>query len=579
MWGNKMSSLEELKARNEAPEWLTEAAWKTLKNGYLLENETPRDMWLRVSRAAASRLNKPELAERFFDAFWKGWLGGATPVLANMGTERGLPISCFGATMPDSVDGIFKTVHELAMLSKHGGGVGIGMSRIRGRGAEIKQGKNGKSEGVVPWAKVVDSATIATSQGSVRRGASSVNLHVDHVDIKEFLRIRRQTGDVNRQCLNLHHCVVISDQFMERVEQGDREARELWVEILKERMETGEPYIMFEGNVNKANPESYKKNGLKVEMTNICSEITLHTDEDHSFVCCLSSLNLAKWDEWKDTDLPKIAVYFLDGVMSEFIDKARSIPGFERTVRFAEKSRALGVGVMGWHTLLQQKGIPFESFRAMQLNSEIFRTIQQKTREASMEMAQEYGEPEWCVGTGMRHTHLTAIAPTRSNSIISGGVSYGIEPVVANAYADKTSKGVFLVKNPTLEALLKQKGKDNDEVWKSIVVNGGSVQHLVFLTQEEKMVFKTAREINQKAIIQQAAQRQKFIDQSQSLNLFFYANVDPKLFHEIHFEAWKLGVKTLYYCRSSSVLKADAASREAKESQAATKDECLTCHG
>lgn len=344
-------------------------------------------MWLRVSRAAASRLNKPELAERFFDAFWKGWLGGATPVLANMGTERGLPISCFGATMPDSVDGIFKTVHELAMLSKHGGGVGIGMSRIRGRGAEIKQGKNGKSEGVVPWAKVVDSATIATSQGSVRRGASSVNLHVDHVDIKEFLRIRRQTGDVNRQCLNLHHCIVISDQFMEKVEQGDREARELWVEILKERMETGEPYIMFEGNVNKANPESYKKNGLKVEMTNICSEITLHTDEDHSFVCCLSSLNLAKWDEWKDTDLPKIAVYFLDGVMSEFIDKARSIPGFERTVRFAEKSRALGVGVMGWHTLLQQKGVPFESFRAMQLNSEIFRTIQQKTREASMEMA------------------------------------------------------------------------------------------------------------------------------------------------------------------------------------------------
>lgn len=556
---------------------MTEAGLKTLKNGYLLEGETVYDMYRRVARAASSNLNRQDLEERFYDAMVKNWLCPATPVAANLGTNRGLPISCFGIDTPDSVDGIFRTVHEMAMLSKHGGGVGIGMSRVRGRGSKIKSGSNGFSEGVVPWAKVFDSATIATSQGNVRRGASSLNLSVDHVDIEEFLRIRRQVGDVNRQCLNLNHCVVVSDSFMRRVESGDKDARRIWIEILKTRLETGEPYIMFEDNVNKSNPQCYVDRGLRVSMTNICSEITLHTDEEHSFVCCLSSLNLARWDEWKDTDLPELAVYFLDGVMSEFISKAKSIPGFERSVRFAEKSRPIGIGVLGWHTLLQSKMIPFDSFEAMLLNALVFKTIREKAEKATAEMAKTYGEPEWCLGSGRRHTHLIAIAPTRSNSIISGEVSYGIEPIPANAYTDKTAKGVFLVKNPSLASLLASKSKDVPEVWKSIVVNNGSVQHLDFLSEHEKKVFLTAREINQMAIVRQAAQRQRFIDQSQSLNLFFSANVDPAWFNHVHMEAWRMGVKTLYYCRSSSVLKADVATREAKDNAKPAKDECSAC--
>jgi ribonucleoside-diphosphate reductase alpha chain len=314
-------------------------------------------------------------------------------------------------------------------------------------------------------------------------------------------------------------------------------------------------------------------------MTNICSEITLHTDELHSFVCCLSSLNVAKWDEWKDTDLPELAVYFLDGVIAEFIEKAKHLPGFERSVRFAEKSRAIGIGVLGWHTLLQSKMIPFDSFSAMQLNASIFKNIRDQADKASRAMAISHGEPEWCVGSGRRHTHLMAIAPTRSNSIISGEVSYGIEPIPANAYADKTAKGVFLIKNPTFESLVKAKEQDKPEVWKSIVTNGGSVQHLEFLSEEEKKVFLTAREINQMALIRQASQRQKFIDQAQSLNLFFAANVDPAWFHNVHMEAWRLGVKTLYYCRSSSVLKADSASRQAEEKPKKSKDECAACEG
>lgn len=559
------------------PEWLTDAGLKTLTKGYLLDGETPFQMYRRVADASAKNLNMPELADKFYNAMVNNWLCPATPVLSNMGTDRGLPISCFGIDSPDSVDGIYRTVHELAMLSKHGGGVGVGMSRIRGRGVDIRGGQNGKSEGVVPWIKVLDSATIATSQGNVRRGATSVNLHVDHIDIEEFLRIRRQTGDVNRQCLNINTCVIVSDSFMEKVVAGDNKARELWIAILKERLETGEPYILFEGNVNNSNPESYKNNNLKVSMTNICSEITLHTDEDHSFVCCLSSLNLAKWDEWKDTDLPELAVYFLDGVISEFIDKATSIPGFERAVRFAIKSRAIGIGALGWHTLLQSKMIPFDSFQAMMMNAEIFKTIQERANKATRDMAVSHGESEWCKGTGVRHTHLVAIAPTRSNSVISGGVSYGIEPIVANAYADKTAKGVFLIKNKQLEQLLINKSMDTNETWKSIVTNNGSVQHLKFLSKEEKEVFLTAREINQMALIRQAAQRQKFIDQSQSLNLFFNIDVDVAWFNKVHIQAWKDGVKTLYYCRSSSILKADSGSRVA--TVAVSKDECKACEG
>lgn len=561
--------LNKLKAEGNAPQWMNDPSFKTLSKGYMLDGETPKDMYRRVAKTVANKLNKPEMEDKFFDYMWKNWLCPATPVLSNSGTDRGLVISCFGETVPDSVDGIYKSVHEMAMLSKFGGGVGVDLSNIRGRGVLIKGGANGASEGVTPWAKVFDSATIATSQGNVRRGATSLNLRVDHVDIEEFLRIRRPLGDVNRQCLNIHQCVQVTDAFMKEVADGNMRSRNIWKEILKTRLETGEPYIQFIDNVNKANPQMYKDKGLEVNMTNICSEIMLFSDVDHSFVCCLSSLNLTRWEEWKDTDLVETSIWFLDGVMSEFIDKARGLPGFERAVRFAEKSRALGLGVLGWHTLLQQKQLPFESFASMQLNALIFKKIREKADIATRELALEYGEPEWCVGYGVRNSHLLAVAPTASNSIISGGVSAGIEPIMANAFAQRTAKGVFLIKNITLEELLETKGKNDVETWKNIVANEGSVQQLNFLSAEEKEIFLTAYEINQSAIIRQASQRQKYIDQGQSLNLFFPADADPKWFHKVHKEAHEGGIKALYYCRSTSMLKGDSASRQ--------KDECKAC--
>lgn len=563
-----MSKLEDLKKIGEAPEWYTEESFITVDNGYLLVNETPRSMYRRVARSAAVSLNEPHLEQEFFEAMWNNWLCPASPVLSNMGTNRGLPISCYGIDTPDSVDGIYKSVHEMAMLTKHGGGVGVSLERIRGRGEQIRGGANGQSEGIIPWAKVFDSAIIATSQGNVRRGAASINLSIEHKDFDEFLNVRRPQGDVNRQCLNLHHCALVTDSFMRSIENGNQEARKRWVELLKTRLETGEPYIMFADTVNNANPEAYKKNGLNVSMTNICSEITLHTDEDHSFICCLSSLNLVKWEEWKDTDLVKLTTRFLNGVLNEFINKAKYLPGFKKVVASATKGRAIGIGVLGWHTLLQEKMLPFDSFQTMMLNAQIFKKIHEDSILASRELASVYGEPEWCTGTGMYNTHLVAVAPTRSNSIISGDVSAGIEPIIANAYTDKTAKGVFIRKNKALSAVLSKYGKDTDEIWKEILINNGSVQSLKFLSNDEKDVFKTAYEINQKTLIRQAGQRQPFVDQAQSLNLFFPADADPKWFHEVHMEAWKAGVKTLYYCRSSSVIKGDVASRG---------DDCKSC--
>lgn len=565
----KVTELQKLKNSGQAPEWMTEEGYLTISKGYMLEGETPRSMYRRVARAAASAINQQPLEDIFFDAMYeKNWLCPASPVLSNLGTNRGLSISCFGVDTPDSVDGIYKSLHEMAMLTKHGGGVGVSLSRIRGRGELIKGGSNGRSEGIVPWAKCYDTAIIATSQGNVRRGAASINLNIDHKDFDEFLSIRRPQGDVNRQCLNLHQCAILSDDFMNKVENGNVEAREKWVELLKTRLETGEPYIMFEDTVNNGSPAAYKNNNLKVSMTNICSEIVLHTDEEHSFICCLSSLNLVKWDEWKDTDLVKLTVMFLNGVLNEFIERAKLLPGFTKAVRSAVKGRAIGIGVLGWHTLLQHKNLPFDSFDSMMLNAQVFKKINDDSIAASKDMAKVCGEPEWCRGTGMYNTHLIAIAPTRSNSIISGDVSPGIEPIIANAYTDKTAKGVFIRKNKELISLLDKYGKNTDEVWKSILLDNGSVQSLKFLSESEKDVFKTAYEINQKAIVRQAGQRQKFIDQAQSLNLFFSADIDPKLFHEAHMLAWKSGIKTLYYCRSSSVIRGDIASRS---------EDCKSC--
>jgi ribonucleoside-diphosphate reductase alpha chain len=565
-----MSELDDLKSRGEAPSWMGEEGYVTLKGGYLFGPETPREMYVRVARAASIYYeNSQYWEEKFFDAMWKNWLCPASPILSNMGLSRGFPISCNSIHVGDSVDSIFMKNHELAILSKNGAGVGIYLGDVRGRGASIKG--NGKSEGIIPWAKVYDTTTLSVSQGSTRRGASAIYLPIEHLDIEEFINLRRPIGDVNRRCLNINHGISISNDWMISMLGGDKKKRLLWQEILKARVETGEPYLFFSDHVNDANPETYKARDLKVVTSNICTEITLYTDPDHSFVCCLSSLNLVWWDEWKDSDLPNVAVRFLDAVLQEYIQKTEGVLGMEASRRSAIKGRAIGIGVLGWHTLLQEMMLPFDGFEAMQLNSQIFRTIRKKSDEETGKLAIELGEPEWCVGSGRRNTHCLAVAPTVSNSTISGGYSAGIEPISANVFSQKSAKGTFIRKNPTLEKLLSSRDMNTSEIWVSINENNGSVQHLDCLSQDEKAVFLTAREINQHAIIKQAVQRQKWVDQGQSVNLFFGTNADPKYIHQVHVAAWEAGLKTLYYLRSEGVIKGDMAFR--------SKDECLACEG
>ena len=570
MDNNLIADYSQWERGKDYPEFFDDVALSTISKGYLLPGETPRKAYRRVANSVADRLNRPDLANKFFKYIWNGWIGLASPVLSNTGTDRGLPISCFGVDTPDSIRGIGLTNAELMRLTSYGGGVGISLSRIRGRGENITG--NGKSEGVVPWAKIYDSTIIATNQGSVRRGAASVNLDINHKDIKEFLQIRRPKGDPNRQCLNLHQAVVVDDAFMKRLQDRDSEAMSLWLEILKSRVETGEPYIMFKDNVNKDNPLAYRMNNLDVSMTNICTEITLHTDEEHSFICCLSSLNLAKYDEWKNTDCVEIATYFLDGVMEEFIIKTNGKDSMVRSHRSAKKGRALGLGVMGWHTFLQQKGLPFNSIASTAWTHTIFSQIRTQAEAASRKMAVEYGEPLWCKGTGMRNTHLLAIAPTVSNSRINS-CSAGIEPQPANVYVFNGAKGTFIVKNPELEKLLEEKGHNTTRVWDQIMGDNGSVMGLSIeiLSEEEKEIFMTFPEINQLALVQQAAIRQKYIDQTQSLNVSFDPTDSPRWINQVHMEAWKLGIKTLYYLRTDSVIKGDLGSR--------TTEDCLACDG
>ena len=560
-------------AGKDYPEWMNEVSLATISKGYLLPGETPKKAYKRVADTVAMRLGKPELSAKFQRYMWKGWLNLASPVLSNTGTDRGLPISCFGIDTPDSIRGIGLTNAELMKLTSVGGGVGISISRIRGRGEDIGKDSLGQSEGVVPWAKVYDSTIIATNQGAVRRGAASVNLDISHPDIKEFLQIRRPKGDPNRQCLNLHQAVVVDDDFMHRLERRDPEAMEIWVEILKSRVETGEPYLMFKDNVNRANPLAYTKNNLDVTMTNICSEITLHTDEEHSFICCLSSVNLAKYDEWKNTDLIETSIYFLDGVLEEFLYKTNGRESMIRTHRSAKKGRAIGLGVLGWHTFLQQKRLPFNSIASTAHTNQIFSQIRNEAEAASRKLAEEYGEPEWCKGTGMRNTHLLAIAPTVSNSTISGGVSAGIEPLPANIYTFNSNKGTFIRKNPVLETYLEEKGHNTEEVWKQILKDRGSIANLPedIMPIEDKEIFLTFSEINQLQLVEQAAVRGRYVDQSVSLNLAFDPTDSPKFINLVHTTAWKLGIKTLYYLRTDSVINGDIGSR--------TSEECLNCDG
>ena len=553
------------------PEWGdTDVYKKTIGGGYLLQGETPKEAYERVCKTVARRLDRPELAETFFEYVWNGWLCLASPVLSNTGTDRGLPISCFGIDVADSIHDIGKKNLEMMLLAKHGGGVGIGINQIRPAGAKITG--NGTSDGVVPFCKIYDSTILATNQGSVRRGAASVNINIEHADFEEWLEIREPKGDVNRQSLNLHQCAVVGDKFMRRLEQGDTNARKKWSKLLQKRKATGEPYILFKGNTNKNNPTAYKDNGLKVHMTNICSEIVLHTDESQSFVCCLSSLNLAKYEEWKNTNIIYDSIWFLDGVLEEFIQKAKGKIGFENAVRSAEKGRALGLGVLGWHTYLQEKDLPFEGLPAQFETRRIFSQIKIESERASMDLAEFYGEPLWCAGTGLRNTHLRAIAPTVSNSKLSGNISPGIEPWAANVFTEQSAKGTFIRKNPTLEKLLNKKRKNTRKVWDKILADGGSVQDLDFLSDEQKEVFKTFKEINQLELVRQAGIRQQYIDQSVSLNLAFPNTATPKWLNKVHFDAWKKGIKTLYYMRTESVLRGDIADN-------ATSEDCVACDG
>ena len=576
------------------PSWAnTEIYVKTISKGYLLPGEKPKDAYWRVATKIAQRLNKPQMATKFFDYIWKGWLNLATPVLSNTGTDRGLPISCFGIDVADSIFDIGSKNLELMLLAKHGGGVGIGINQIRPAGSIISG--NGTSDGVVPFAKIYDSTILATNQGSVRRGAASVNLNIEHDDFEDWLEIREPKGDVNRQSLNLHQCAIVGDKFMRKLQDGNEIARRKWGKLLQKRKATGEPYIMFKGNVNKANPAMYKDNGLKVFMTNICSEITLHTDESHSFVCCLSSVNLAKYDEWRDTDLVYTATMFLDGVLSEFIQKAKNMRGFENSVRSAEKGRALGLGVLGWHTYLQQRGIPFEGMEAQFETRKIFSQLKIESERASRDLATEFGEPLWCRETGFRNTHLRAVAPTVSNSKLAGNVSPGIEPWAANIFTEQTAKGTFIRKNGELIKVLRKAGINNKDTWDKILEDGGSVQGIKELDKwcylDNKMVlckdikngdrekiypvkdvFKTFKEINQMDLIKQAGVRQQYIDQSVSLNLAFPSIATPKWINQVTMEAWKQGIKTLYYMRTESVLRGDIAER-------AVDPDCVACDG
>ena len=573
MWNNEWIKGEDY------PSWGdTEVYKKTIAGGYLLGNESPKDAYNRVCTTVAGRLDKPELAETFFEYIWNGWLCLASPVLSNTGTDRGLPISCFGIDVADSIIDIGQKNLEMMLLAKHGGGVGIGINQIRPAGANIKG--NGTSDGVVPFCKIYDSTILATNQGSVRRGAASVNINIEHADFDEWIEIREPKGDVNRQSLNLHQCAVIGDKFMRRLENGDSEARSKWGKLLQKRKATGEPYILFKGNTNKNNPPAYKNNALKVHMTNICSEITLHTDENHSFICCLSSLNLARYDEWKNTNIIYDSIWFLDGVLEEFIQKAKYRKGFDNSVRSAEKGRALGLGVLGWHTYLQEKGLPFEGLLSQYETRRIFSQIKIESERASMALADVYGEPLWCVGTGYRNTHLRAIAPTVSNSKLSGNVSPGIEPWAANVFTEQSAKGTFIRKNPTLESVLEDNEINTNEVWNKILADGGSVQDVkqldnVLIGDHDvpvKEVFKTFKEINQLELVGQAAIRQQYIDQSMSLNLAFPSEATPKWINKVHLDAWKKGIKTLYYMRTESVLRGDIAAT-------AMDEDCLSCDG
>jgi len=560
-----------------APVWLSPEGLHTLSAGYLLPGETPKSMFERVSHAAAKINDDPHLYDDLFTCLWSGWLGLASPVAANFGASRALPVSCYSVHLSDSVNSIFSHLKEAAKLSQYGGGLGEYFGDIRPAGAPISGG--GKSGGIVPWAQLYDKCTEVVSQGGVRRGNGAIYLPIDHADLPELLRTKDHTKGDPRQFIYSNLAVTITDEWIESMIAGDTKKQELFGEVLRTRLMTGSPYLVFIDNANNQNPQCYVERGLKVSTSNLCSEIFLHTDEHHTFVCVLSSMNLARYDEWKDwrsptsgRSAPEIAIHLLEAVVSEFIRKADGLVGMGRAVRFARKSRALGLGTMGLHTLYQKRGLPFASEGARELNIETQRFIKEQAMKATRDLAVRFGEPEWCVGSGQRHTHLLAIAPTRTNSVISGAFSQGVEPIDENYFVAKQAKGTYVRKNPVLEQLFRDKGVP-ETVWEEILEARGSVQDLNFLTDEEKEVFKTAREIDQFELVKQAADRQPYVCQGQSLNLFPDSESSAAYLYRLHLVAWKHGLKSLYYLKGKSPL----AKKNVVPALVVTKEGCPWC--
>jgi ribonucleoside-diphosphate reductase alpha chain len=580
---------------------LTDFGKTTLEDRYLLPGESFQDMFARVATAYADDIGH---AQRIYDYISKLWFMPATPVLSNGGAERGLPISCFLNAVGDSLDGIMDTWNENVWLASNGGGIGTYWGNVRSIGEKV--GQNGQTSGIIPFIRVMDSLTLAISQGSLRRGSAAVYLDIHHPEIEEFLEIRKAAGDFNRKSLNLHHGLNITDEFMIAVRDDlpfalrspkNQEplkhvnARKLWQKILELRLQTGEPYIIFSDTVNKAMPSHQKKLGLKVRQSNLCSEIMLHTGMDHNgrertAVCCLSSLNAETFMEWeKETQFLEDVFRFLDNVLQDFIERAP--PEMERAIYAAMRERSVGLGLMGFHSFLQKQGVSMESAMAKVWNNKIFRHIRRGADAASVKLAQERGAcPDAAENNVMaRFSHKLAIAPTASISIICGGASAGVEPIPANIYTHKTLSGSFAVKNPYLEHLLDGKGKNTEGVWSSILKNEGSVQHLDFLSDDEKSVFKTAFEIDQRWIVELAADRTPLICQSQSLNIFLPGDVDKWDLHMLHWMAWERGVKSLYYCRSKSVQRAGFAGSDEGQADADAPllkektdyEECLAC--
>ncbi|MSO90327.1 MAG: ribonucleoside-diphosphate reductase subunit alpha [Acetobacteraceae bacterium] len=556
---------------------LTDFGRATLDDRYLMPGESYQDLFARVASYYGEDAGH---AQRIYDYMSKLWFMPATPVLSNGGTQRGLPISCFLNEASDSLDGIVGLWNENVWLASKGGGIGSYWGNLRSIGEKV--GQNGKTSGVIPFIRVMDSLTLAISQGSLRRGSAAVYLPVSHPEIEEFVEIRRPTGgDPNRKALNLHHGILVPDAFMRAVEADELwpllspkdnsvvrtiTARSLWVRILTSRIETGEPYLIFSDHVNNARPEHQKLAGLEVKTSNLCSEITLPTGLDQhgkqrTAVCCLSSLNLETWFDWKDSPtFIEDVMLFLDNVLQDFIDRAPE--GMERAKYSAMRERSVGLGVMGFHSFLQSQMVPWESAVAKSWNMRMFKHIRTQADSASRMLAAERGACPDAADYGImeRFSNKIAIAPTASISIIAGNASPGIEPIAANVFLQKTLSGSFAVRNHHLQKLLAEKGQDNSDVWSSITVTKGSVQHLDFLAEHEKAVFKTAFELDQRWIIEHAADRTPFICQSQSVNVFLPANVNKRDLHQIHLMAWKKGVKSLYYCRSLSVARADTVS-------------------